>query len=279
MPTGRGEVVDRLDDHLCLIHGDRRLGECLVDLGVGLLEPLRQPRRAMDRRPGGPGLVGQPVRRRGRPHLDPTSTRSAWASTRSLQLGDLRVQPSDLDQRRPRCRRSTSTTPEPRHRPQLRRSRRPTVATGCVGWGRARLLSCHRVNPPTPTQPGVRRTDPCGHPARTHPVDGSRPHVRRSSETVAAQPSSTTGTPVLRNLLNHRTAQPPQPRRSRLAVAKSGGDVTEVAALEVLVGLHHLGLGVHHERAGPGERFTDRAPADHDHVHAPVIGSPASRRR
>src|SRR3954462_9230555 len=47
-----------------------------------------------------------------------------------------------------------------------------------------------------------------------------------------------------------------------------GRDVPEATVLEVLVGRHHLGLGVHHEGPGPGQRLPDRPSADDDDVEA-----------
>src|SRR3954464_2992000 len=51
-----------------------------------------------------------------------------------------------------------------------------------------------------------------------------------------------------------------------LSACPSAGDVTEATLLEVLVRLQDLGLRVHHEGAGPGQRLAYRRPTDHDHV-------------
>ena len=47
--------------------------------------------------------------------------------------------------------------------------------------------------------------------------------------------------------------------------------MAELALLEVLVGLHDLGLRVHHEGAGPGDGLADRPTADDDDVEVAVV--------
>ena len=48
--------------------------------------------------------------------------------------------------------------------------------------------------------------------------------------------------------------------------------MTEVAALEVLVGLEDLGAAVHHERAGPGQRLAELAAGLHPEREVALVG-------
>jgi hypothetical protein len=63
----------------------------------------------------------------------------------------------------------------------------------------------------------------------------------------------------------------------------NGGDRAEPAGLEVLECLHDLDLGVHHERAGPGDRLADRLPAEDEQFRRgvprvlPVSGADGDR--
>ena len=75
-----GQVVDRVDDHARLLDVDRtRQPTPHRRAGWASSSRARQPRSTVRGRSRGPGLVGQPVRRRRRPHrtadVDPVRVR------------------------------------------------------------------------------------------------------------------------------------------------------------------------------------------------------------
>ena len=75
------------------------VGQRLIHRRMGRVESGRQPCRTMGGRSGGPRLVGQPVRRRRRPHRRADVDPLGVDEQPQLQLGDLRFQSRDIDQR------------------------------------------------------------------------------------------------------------------------------------------------------------------------------------
>ena len=93
------QPVDRVDDHAGLLDVDRRVRQRCIHCRVGVVEPRCEPGGTVGGRSRGPRLVGQPVRRRRRPHrltdLDPLRV----GQQPQLQLRCLRRQRRRLQQR------------------------------------------------------------------------------------------------------------------------------------------------------------------------------------
>jgi hypothetical protein len=94
-----GEQVDGPDDHAGLLGLQVPGGECGPG-GRVRLEVTAQPHRRVGGRPGGPGLVRQPVRRRTGAAVLADVKVVGVRGDPGLQLGGLRDQPAQLDQGR-----------------------------------------------------------------------------------------------------------------------------------------------------------------------------------
>ena len=140
--------VDGVHDHVGLLDIDLRGGERFVDDRVRGLQASSQPSRTMDRRPRRTRGVGQPVRRRRRPHSRPDLDPLRMRQQLQLQLRHLRGEPGDVDQRPLGLGRA--------HRPHRRLRDRRQLPAHHVDGRRHRVhrvvvLRCHGLTQPPTT--------------------------------------------------------------------------------------------------------------------------------